>query len=334
MSPYNNVIHVGGAIILMIALGFLLSKLKVIDPKVFDPMNRFVFRCCFIGLILKIVIHQRLETMDFTPLVILVCSMFTANLLLALTTLYPVPDRFQTFLETMLPSTYVNYMITGFPIFNAIWGEENNVTATIITLSNDLMTVPLYYFLCGVHKFVLKNREHRAKGEELEKFSLRIFRDIALNILLSPIIIGYIIGFIWAGFHIPVPLFMNEVIRVLSDVVVPLSCLCIGGFLAQHSLISCHWAQFAIGLVVRHILCPIIAGVFAKLMNGGATMARQCMIMSALPSAVASYLLSSNQGIGTGMASTMVFWTNIVFLPVIIVWFLTLDGLRLFVEED
>jgi predicted permease len=333
MSPYDNVIHVGAAIILMIAVGFVLSKLKIVDPKCFDPVNRFLFKCCYIALILKIIVHQRLETMDFTPLLILVFSTLSANLLLSLTAIYPVEDRFETFLETMLPSTYVNYIIIGLPIFNAIWGEENNVTATIITLSNDLVTVPLYFFLCGVQKFIVKNREHREKGEEPDKFSVRIFWDIAVNIVLSPIIIGYIIGFIWAGFHIPVPLFMEQVIFVLYDACLPISCLCVGGFLAQHSLISCHWVQFAIGLLFRHIICPILAGVFAAIMGVSPITARQCLIMSALPSAVASYLLSSNQGIGAGVASTMVFWTNIAFLPTIVLWFVVLDALGLFVVE-
>jgi predicted permease len=146
--------------------------------------------------------------------------------------------------------------------------------------------------------------------------------------------IGYIIGFVWAGFHIPVPLFLDEAILVLSETCLSMSCLCVGAFLAQHSLVACHWVQFVIGLTFRHIVCPALAGVFAKIINVGPTEARQCVIMAALPSAVASYLLSTNAGVGAGVASTMIFWTNVAFLPAIIGWFLVMDKLQLFVEEE
>jgi hypothetical protein len=62
-------------------------------------------------------------------------------------------------------------------------------------------------------------------------------------------------------------------------------------------------------------------------------MARQCIIMATLPAAVSSYLMSVNAGIGTGVASTMVFWTNMLFLPAVIGWFVVLDKFGWFIEE-
>jgi predicted permease len=56
------------------------------------------------------------------------------------------------------------------------------------------------------------------------------------------------------------------------------------------------------------------------------------VILSALPTAVGSYLITANSGIGAGVCSTMIFWTNIFFLPAVVCWLLVLDALGIFTD--
>jgi predicted permease len=333
MVNYARVIQVGAAIIVMIAVGFILAKTRIVPGSQFDPINRFLFKCCFISLVFRNLYRQILSTLNFMPLVVFICATGLAQLLLALPSLCVRQDKFQYYLATMLPSTSVNYIIIGLPIFNSIWGEENNAIVTIITMSNDLLTAPIYLFLTGIYGVMERNRIHAAGDEPLEKFSPKILAQIGMSMIVNPIIIGYIIGFAWAGLKLPIPLFIEEILQNLAVTCLPMSCLCIGGFLAQNSLIACQWSQFVIGLVTRHIVCPLLVALSAGLFRFTGTEARQSIIMATLPSAVVSYLMSSNSGVGTGVASTMIFWTNMLFLPAVIAWFVVLDALGLFVEE-
>jgi predicted permease len=333
MVSYANVISVGSGIIIMIAIGFVLAKARIVDPAHMMPVNRFLFKCCYIPLIAKNLIRQALADMNFKLFAVFVCAAMASQIALLLMMIYPAADRFGTYLGTMLPATFVNFVVIGFPIFESIWPDGDSSVLTIITLSNDLFIAPVYLTMTGVYDVVRRNCAHRQNGEPLEHFGMREIARIGLSLVSNPIMIGYMVGFLWAGAHIPVPLAMDEAIRYLSGACLPMSCLCIGAFLAEHSLISCHWTEFATSAFTRHIVYPMFAGLFASAFKLTPTEGRQTIIMGTLPSAVACYLLSTNAGIGAGVSSTMIFWSNILFLPATIVWFLVLDALKLFVED-
>ena len=63
------------------------------------------------------------------------------------------------------------------------------------------------------------------------------------------------------------------------------------------------------------------------------TLARICIIMSTLPTASSCYMMADAANVGTGPSTTLIFWSMILFLPALIMWFAILDGLHLFVEE-
>jgi predicted permease len=334
MVSYGNVLQVGGGILIMIALGFTLTKTRIADPEHFASVNRFLFKCCFIPLVAKNMVRQQLAEMNFMLFFVFILAAVASQLILCLMMIYPVADRFGTYLETMLPATYVNFIIIGIPIFESLWPDGDSSIPTIVTLSNDLFTAPAYLILTGIYAVIQRNRIHKEQGEPLERFGLKALGKIGLGLITNPIMIGYVIGFVWAGAHFPVPLAMDEAIKYLSETCLPMSCLCVGSFLAQHSLISCHWAQFALCSVARHVIYPMFAGVFAWALKLSATASRQCVILATLPSAVASYALSTNAGVGAGVSSTMIFWTNVFFLPSAILWFLVMDKLGLFLETE
>ena len=83
-------------------------------------------------------------------------------------------------------------------------------------------------------------------------------------------------------------------------------------------------------MLVRHIVCPLITALLAAAFRTSGELVRQCIVLTALPSGVMTYLMSENSGIGPGVASTMIFWTTIAHVPMIILWTVVLDKLNLF----
>ena len=273
-----------------------------------------------------------LATLDFKPFGIAALMSISTYLVVALMMLIPFKDRFGTYLATILPCTYINYIISGIPVFNALWPPEENIVVSLMTVANDLVTSPIYLLLVGVYHVQQENKKRKEEGLEPEKFSLKTLGGILLNVIKSPILIGNILGIVYAAIPIGYPLFLQWLLQFTGDVVFSLSLLCVGVFLAQHSLMSCHWTQFICCVIVRFFVGPIIAGLFCAALGMGARQARQCIVIGAQPTAVASYVLTSGAHLGEGVASTLIFWTTILTVPVIIVWFSILDGLGIFVE--
>ena len=332
MPDYSNVISVGCAVITLIFIGFIARKFRIVKSCTFDRINTYIFKPCFVPLIVNNVIYQNLSQIDFRPFWACALAIISTHIILLFLFFFKNENRLAYFLSTTLPATYVNYVIIGIPIFESIWPNQDNQILMVITLCNDLISAPIYLVLSGINTYLTKNREHVKKGEPKEKFSFMIILDIIIGIIKNPIIIGYIIGFFWVGVGIPTCYFIDRLIVIMSQCVLALSCFCVGSFLADHSLMSCSWFQFIICAVSRHIVMPLFAGLYSAALGLSAKAARQAIIITTLPTAVASYLLSYNANIGTGAASTMIFWTNIFFIPIIVAWFAVLDALGIFIE--
>ncbi|KAH0790762.1 Auxin Efflux Carrier family protein [Histomonas meleagridis] len=332
MVDYSNVISVGCAVITLIFIGFIARKFRIIKSYAFDRINTFIFKPCFVPLIANNVVYQDLSKIDFRPFGACALAIISTHVFLLFVLIFKNENRLAYYLSTTLPSTYVNYVIIGIPIFDSIWDASENQILTVITLCNDLIAAPIYLILSGINTYLSNNREHVKKGEPKEKFSFKIILNIIIGIIKNPIIIGYIIGFFWAGVGIPTCYFIDRLIIIMSQCVLALSCFCVGSFLADHSLLSCSWVQFIICAVSRHIIMPLLTGLFSSALGLSGRQSRQAIVITTLPTAVASYLLSYNANIGTGASSTMIFWTNIFFIPIIIAWFAVLDALGIFIE--
>ena len=333
MVDYLNVIQVGVAMIIIIAIGFVLAKLKIINEKQSAPMNQMTFKLGMLPLVARAIAPKDLATLDFRPFGIAALMSVSTYIVVAIIIfLLPLKDRFGTFLATILPCTYINYIISGIPVFNSLWPPEENIVVSLMTIANDLITAPIYLTLVGFYNVQQNNIQRKIDGLEPEKFSIKVLGGILLNVIKSPILIGNIVGIIYAALPIGYPIFLQWALQFCGDIVFSLSLICVGVFLAQHSLMSCHWLQFIFCVFVRFFVGSIIAGLYCYAFGMSARISRQCMIIGAQPTAVASYVLSSGAHLGEGVASTLIFWTTVLTVPAIIVWFSILDGLGIYVE--
>lgn len=334
MADYLPIIWVGLALILEIAIGFVCVKFGILPKTYLAHVNKFDFRVVFIPLMARAFAIRNLYTMNFKPLsACILMSLATQITLAILIFAIPFEDRLGTYISIQLPVIYVNYVIIGIPLFNSIWGEANNAITSVIIMSNDIVIVPIYQILAAIWKIRKTNEERRENNEPEEKFSYKIVIRAFLSVFKSPIIQGIIIGIIWSLTKLKLPLFFDRLMLILAQPIVALALFCVGGFLAQHSLIACKWSEFIIAIVWRFIVMPFFVILFGWLMKLSNTEIRQCCAMAAVTCAVAVYPMSMDTGVGAGVASTMIFWTTLLCVPFIIAWLYTLDALHLFMEH-
>jgi len=332
MVDYGNVINVGIGMIIIIGIGFFMSKKGIFIQKDSAPVNLFVFKVCFFFLLARALASRKLSELDFRPFLIAGLMCICVFIVFTLIFAFPLKEKFALYISSVLPATYINYIISGIPIFNSLWPEKENVMVSLMTLSNDIVTAPIFLILVGFYNVKQLNKKRIEEGLEPEEFSFSVLGKILLNVIKSPILLGNILGMLYSLTGLKVPVFLQKLMQYMGDTALPLALFGVGVFLAQHSLMSCHWLQFALCAIGRFFVGSTFAAIFCYLLKLPPRLSRQCIIIGAQPTAVATYVLSSSAGIGQNVASTMIFWTTILTVPVIIAWFSILDGLGLFIE--
>lgn len=326
---YGKVISVGMSLLTEMILGFVFVKAKLIDGKKIPILNKFCYQAMFFPLVFRFLANKTLAELDFQPFVVVAVASLCTQVLLTLIFLVPLKNRAESYISTFWPALFVNYVIVGIPIYNSIWDPANVIIVSMVTLSNDIVTTPIYLIESGIYNLFRRNQEHEEKGEEKEKFSFMIFLKILKGLATSPIILGDLCGFIVAVIGKGVPTYIQRMIDIVADGVLGIALFCVGGFLASHSIIACEWWEFIYCLVIKFIVFPIIVGLISWAFKLDNTLARCCTVLSTLPTASSCYMMAQGNGFGSGIASTMIFWTMALFIPVVLVWFAVLDALKI-----
>jgi predicted permease len=266
---------------------------------------------------------KKLSEIDFLPLVDSILASLATYAIVLPVFLFPVKDKLAMFLSIILPSAYINFVVSGLPVFNAIWDPSEAVVLSILTLANDIVVVPFFLTLAEVHQI---------RKDPTRKFTRKVVGGIVFRVLTAPVLLGDITGFIWAATGWKIPPYVATLTTIMGDTVLPICLFSAGVFLSQHHFIACHWLKFIVMVILRHIISPILALFFAWTLRFSNRSIRQCGVMSAAPTAVACYLITEAAGIGSGAASTMIFWSTLLSVPAIVGWLAVLDALHLFMD--
>ena len=333
MVDYLNIIYIGLAMISIMILGFVCGKTKVITKEGAAVCNKFAFKVCMLPVIARMLTSKDFGTINWWPLLISTLMAICTILTLCIIYAFPLKDKLGTYVSCLMPAGYINYVVSGIPIFGAIWDPSESSVVSIMTLANDLLTNPTYLILGAIWAIRQTNIERRKNGEAEKKFSFSDLKVVLLRIIQSPILQGNAFGLIYAATGLPLPTFIADFLKLAGDVVLPMSLFCVGVFLSNNSLIACSWLKFIGCVAVRHFISPLWSILWCYVFKLPGKLSRQCIIMTAQPTAAAAYLLAEASGLGQGIASTMVFWTTIICIPVIIFWLWLFDATGLFPEE-
>lgn len=129
-------------------------------------------------------------------------------LLTALMFAYPFKDKWNQYLSTVFPGNYINYVISGIPIFEALWEPKDEVMIPI-TLSNDLITSPIFLCLGAIYSLRKKRKEH---PEEKPMSKAKQVGIIVRKVFSNPILLGNHVGLLYVCTNLPVPLYLQELL--------------------------------------------------------------------------------------------------------------------------
>lgn len=334
---YVQTLQHGVRIVLGIAIGFVTCKWNLLPKSSIPPMNRFLLRMCYMSIMARSIWTRDVYNMSFFPFAVGVLTTLSIAIVLSLTTFASKKclkcDWLWLDLGIFLPACYVNYIIFGLPIFNSMWSEEESLVLVVMNLHGALCTVPVYMILVNIYRVRVANAKHREEEDgAVEKFSPRLFLTILIEIVTNVFTIGELLGFAWALTRwAPCP-FLDDLTKYLGDAALALTLFTVGGFLSQHSLMACNVFHFLVSIVLRMIVFPMVVGIYAFAFGLAPRLSKQCIICACLPTATTAFLITCEHNTGPGIASTVILWSTVMTVPVIIAWLYALEKLHIFDE--
>ena len=178
------------------------------------------------------------------------------------------------------------------------------------------------------------NDQNQIKNDDSMRITWRDVLTAFISAIRAPIVVGTLIGFFWSLFGIPYPPFLDVIGTFSGDIVLIFGLLGVGHVLQTNGLIACHWIQLIFLLFVRFFLCPSISWLYAYLFKLKGNVARMSIIFSALPSSNGAYVIAQTAGVGVKATSSMILFTLVLIVPVLMLWFLIFDKLGIFVDDE
>ena len=336
---YTDVLQVGVAMLIIIAIGWFLQFRGIVTAEEFNSCNSLCSKIGLPFLMFNTLVKQSIQDISFMPLVITILMNVSSHIILLLVFIFRKEDALEYYVTLEISSCYVNYVVIGMPIFISLWGEESEKVAVICPFAHYFFVVPLYMLLTNLIKIKKEKAEAAESGaNQSEDIDIKVsitLKDVGLafwHSIKTPLVLGAFIGLIWSCTTLTAPTFLTTLTNTIGDIVVVLSLLCIGSFLETNSIIACSWGTLLICLFVRFVFGPVVALGWCKALKVSGTLGKQCTVLSSMPVSTVAYILATSTGFGEAASSSMVFWTVILIVPLVMLWFYIFDATNVFPE--
>ncbi|PJC86908.1 transporter [Vibrio sp. HA2012] len=284
-----------GPICLMLLLGVILKRFRMIDDSFIDGASKLVFQVTLPALLFLSIVKS---DHDFSASAGLITFGIIANVLFFLFTSYSTKKIFRN------PDDQGVIIQGGFRANTAIialayvanaYGDDGVVQAAIYVAP---MTV-LYNILA----VIALTPKGNSKG--IEAWTL-IIRTITRN----PLVLSILAGFLFTALSIPVPKMVQDAGQYFANMTLPLALLCTGGTLNMRSLKDDKKSTwFSTGY--RLILAPLFITGAALMAGFRGVPLGVIFFMSGAPTAAASYVMARAMGGNVSLAANIIALTTI-----------------------
>ena len=294
-------------IILMIAVGYFLKKIKLLDENNAIKMNTLVFRVFLpIMLFLNVYKIESLAKIDFT-------FVFYAIGITVLAFLIGVPVMHVLFKDNRQRSVMLqgifraNYALVGIPLAESLFGVEGSIMASLLSA----FIVPVFNILAVICLTIY------SAGDKKPSI-LGVLKGIAKNPLIQGIFCGLVALGIRAIFvEIGIDFRLSDVtplyktLQNLSSVAPPIALLVLGARFEISSIPHLK-KHIIIGTLTRCVIVPTLGISIAILLGifNGAQFAT-FVACFCTPVAVSSVPMSQEMGADAELMGQLVVWTTV-----------------------
>ena len=289
----DNVIFTANTVapvFLIIALGYLLKKIKIINEDFVTITSKFVFNVSLPALIfLKLYNINLSEVIDITQIIYIYAGtlvVFFSVWIIAIPFIKEGRD-----LGVFVQGAYrSNYAIVGLAIISNLFGDAGLGKASIILA----FILPLYNVLAVVILTVPMRKERKLN-----------LKATAYEIVTNPLIIAVVVALPFSLFKIKIPSMIFLSGNFLADIALPLALVGIGGSLNIENIKKASGIAFA-SSAIKLVGLPIVLTLGAYL-TGFRNMDLGIMfVLFSCPTAIVSFIMAEAMGCNSRLAGNIV----------------------------
>ncbi len=289
----DNIIFTGNVVapvFLLVALGYFVKKINVINENFVDVTSKFVFNVSLPALVFINIAEIDLSTaIDLTQIIYIYAATIISFSLIWLFTIPFIKDakNQSVFVQGAFRS---NFAIVGFAIISKLFGSYALGKAAIVLA----FILPLYNVLAVIVLTVPFRKERKLN-----------LKSMLIEIVLNPLIVAVIIGLPFSYFKLTIPSVVNSTAGFLSELALPLALIGIGGSLNLQNIRKASGLAFT-SSAIKVILIPFFLTLGSYYFDFRGLDLGIMFILFACPTAIVSFIMAEAMGANSKLAGNIV----------------------------
>ena len=277
---------------IMLFIGFLVRKLKILQDSFLPQLNKIVFNVFFPFLMFNNIYGSDFSSV-FSPklLAFAVIGVFTIYFLSIGFTLLVEKSNYSR--GAMIQAIYrSNFVLMGLPIAANIFGKDKlGMTAVLVAV----ITLEIF------------------RGQKINV--LKILKGIAKN----PLIIGSVLGLLSVAFNISLPETIDKTVSDIAAVATPLALIVLGASVTFDSIKGCS-RNLIICIIARLVVVPALCLGTAALIGIRGVDFVSLIGLFASPCAVSSFTMAQQMDSDFKLAGAAVVFTSVLACFTMFLW--------------
>ena len=300
MAQINTIL----SIFLMLILGYVAKKCKVLKQEDVGLINKIILLICLPAFIINVVIGAKLSLAMFvTPIVAIVCKIIVLCIAFFICKLFKFNKELT--LAIMFCSVFGNTGFLGYPVVTSFFSDKLALPAAVM------------YDQFGMQFFFLISAPIIASIVIGGGAGTGFNKKIIIDILKKPVTIALTLALIFHNYTPPA--FFMLASKHVGNAIVPLAMISIGLNLKASSALK-YIKPILIVLVLKLALLPLFVYFAIKLVGISGVVAQVVILQTSLATAVLSGILTNEYKGDSAFASAAIFATttvDIVMIPIV-----------------
>jgi len=294
----ENIIFTGNVVapvFLLVALGYVLKKINVINENFVDVTSKFVFNVSLPALVFINIAKIDLSTAIDLKQIVYIYSVTLLSFFSIWIISIPIikePKNLSVFVQGAFRS---NFAIVGFAIISKLFGDFALGKAAIILA----FILPLYNILAVVILTVPFRKERKLN-----------LKSTLIEVILNPLIVAVIVGLPFSYFKINIPSVIDLTAGFLAELALPLALVGIGGALNLQNIKKASGLAFT-SSAIKVVLIPLLLTFGSYYFGYKGFDLGILFVLFACPTAIVSFIMAEAMGANSKLAGNIVLISTI-----------------------
>ena len=290
MDSFIFAINATMPVFLVMAVGWLLRKWKLLNKPFCDVADKLVFKVALPVLLFNEISTSELHQ-NFDISFVLFCMIGTTIIFFAVWFLARIFIK-----DTSLVGAFSQAAARGSAAILGIAFVENIYGSAGMTPLMIVSAVPLF----NIYSVIILTF-----SAESDVHGSAQIKKAVINVIKNPIIIGIVLGLPFSIFRVQFPVIITKTITSISNIATPLALLTVGATFEGRAAIKKLKPTFA-ATVIKLIILPMIFLPLAVLFGFRGSELVAILIMVGSPTTVSCYIMAKNMGNDPILSSSII----------------------------